>query len=130
MAEHPTAAKIRASYERLNAGDLDAYLDLFSDDVIVQMPPPYDGTSRGKAAYAEQLRKIDEFASGTMHVELETVLAEDKYSMAFMRGLAEHGDSKQDLRFVIAGEHDDEGRYKTMWYLANDQESHEEFWKA
>jgi hypothetical protein len=127
MDEHPTAVKIRAAWNALNDRDFETFMGVIGENVVAHMPPPF-GTIRGSKAYLENLKKFDEYAGGTMHVDLETILADDEYAMVFFRGIADHGANHQDLRFVLAGEVDAEGRLEQIWYLTENEPSHEEFW--
>lgn len=72
--------------------------------------------------------KFDELSGGTQHVEPETVLAGDDNVMVFMRGTAQRPGKTHDFRFVLASKVDTEGRWKEVWYLADDERRHEEFW--
>jgi ketosteroid isomerase-like protein len=132
MSEHPNAVKTRQAYEALNQGDFETYMDLFSKDIVAYVPDiSQQGahvTVRGKAAFFENVRKYDELSGGTMHVEPETILADDAHAMMFLRGTAQRPDKTHDFRFVLAGRLDAEGRWKELWYLADDQRGHEEFW--
>jgi ketosteroid isomerase-like protein len=127
MAEHPNAVKIRTALDAVNDRDFATYMDIYGEDVVAHMAPPY-GTIRGRSAFFDVMKQWDQFAGGTMHVDVEAIIADDEYAMVFCRGLADHGQKHQDLRFVWAGEVDGEGRFKEFWYLADDEPSHEDFW--
>lgn len=132
MAEHPNAVKTRRALAAMNQRDFDTFMDLFSDDVVSYIPDPsQQGTQvalRGKTKLLEMMGKLDELSGGTQHVEPESVLAGDDNVMVFMRGTAQRPGKTHDFGFVLASRVDPEGRWKEVWYLADDERKHEEFW--
>ncbi len=129
MSEHPNAARIRTAIDAINDRDYETYMGIISDDIVAHYPPPF-GTLRGKAEYAQAIKKLDELSGGTMRPVTECVLADDDYAMVFNLGSVERNGEKQVLRFVSAGELDGSGRFKRFWFLPSDAASHEEFWSA
>lgn len=132
MGEHPNAVRARRVFELFNEGEWEAFIDLFADDVVAYATDPTQQGAvvpiRGKAQLFELLGKYDEIAGGSMHVDLDSVLADDEHVMTFMRGRAERPDRSHDFRHVIACKVDADGRWKEVWYLSNDQRDHEQFW--
>ena len=83
---------------------------------------------RGRADLLGVFTRMDELSGGTQHLDTETVLADDAHVMAFFRGTAQRGDNTHDFRFVMASKVGSDGRWKEVWYLADDERGHEEFW--
>ena len=87
MQENPAA--YRAALDRANAGDLDGYLDFYSDDVVFGGVTPEPMDKAGTAAFHENFYSA---FSGTKVDLLELVEAGDKLA----------------ARLLISGRHDGE----------------------
>jgi ketosteroid isomerase-like protein len=76
---------VRQVGERWNAGDIDALLELYSDDIVVQTGEhwPEQGTVQGKAAFRES---IDEWLSVWQAIAIETGQIEAHGDRVVVRG--------------------------------------------
>jgi ketosteroid isomerase-like protein len=132
MSDHPNAVRARRAFELFNQGEFEDMVDLFSEDVVAYTTDSsQEGATvrvQGKANLFETLGKYDELAGGTMHVDIESVLADDEHVITFMRGTAQRPGRTHDFRHVVACRVGTDGRWKEIWYLSNDQRDHEQFW--
>jgi len=122
------ADRIRASLAALNNRDFDTFAAMLAEDMVAFLPQPFPPKLEGKDAYLNEVKLADERADGSMQVHVESILADDDFAMVFVGALADRPGKQQDLRFVLAGELDGDGRYRRLWYVADDASSHAKFW--
>ena len=133
MSEHPNAVNVRRAFEAYNQRDFETFSDLLSEDIVSHMADPSQRGAqvalRGRSELVNIFKAMDQLSGGTQHVEPESILADDEHVMVFMRGTAERpGKKTHDFRFVTASRVNSDGRWKEVWYLADDERGHEEFW--
>jgi ketosteroid isomerase-like protein len=120
MTQHPNALAMWDALDAFNQRDFGALAELLADDAIVHLSAPAPPMAYGKDEYLGMIDLADELSGGTQHVELETVLASDRYMMSFMRGTAESQGTIQDVIFVIGAKLNRAGKWAEMWYWIDD----------
>ena len=132
MSEHPNVAKIRASLDAYNRGDIDSYVANFADDILwhVGGDHPYSGDYHGKQEVRDYFRKMRSQTADTMKLEPVEVMASDAHAALFMRVTATRGDQRLDTLLAEAIRFDDDGRWKEFWALGEDQAAIDAFWEG
>lgn len=89
MSEHPNARKIRelfAAFARRDAAAVEAAL---AEDAVWHFPGRRGrlaGSHRGREAIFTFLLGVEELSNGTFSLELEDVVADDRFAVAMFRG--------------------------------------------
>lgn len=133
MSQHPNMVIARQMLEAFNAGRADLITDMYADDGVMHIAGKsrISGTFRGHAEIANGLNnQFQVFASGTVQVEVppESILTSDDHTMIFFRARAEHDGNMSVGTVVIAATVDPNGKYKTVWFLTDDQALLDRFW--
>jgi ketosteroid isomerase-like protein len=117
MADHPNAAKIRATAARIEqGGDMSAAFDDVSDD-IVWHEIGRDEPIRGKRALMERFSAMPDGAS--IKTETHDVLANDEHAIQLVTATATMGD--QDLVYRTAEiYHMRDGKITERWAFSDD----------
>ena len=131
MNEHPTAVGVRRGFERFAAGDPEGLLSLFEADAIWHVPgaSAMSGDYRGLEEILPFLRRTAELTSGTYHVELLWVVADDEHAVAVYRAQGEReGGRSLDIEqaLLIAVE---DGRWVDIRAQPLDQAAFDAFWR-
>ena len=127
--EHPNAVLARKLYEALESGDLAAYFDGLSDDVVFHIGGDsiVAGEYRGKDGVVTLGMKVLEETGGTYRTDLLSILANDSHAVTFhhwtaeRRGQAIAMDNFNVYRF-------EEGLVVERWEFIEDQARHDAFW--
>jgi hypothetical protein len=132
MSEHPNVAKIRASLDAYNRGDIDAYMKNFADDILwhVGGDHPNSGDYRGKEAVRDYFKSVRSKTSETIKLDPIEILASEAHAALFMRVTAAQGGKRLDMLLAEAIRFDDAGRWKEFWALGEDQAAIDAFWRG
>ena len=130
MSEHPNVPKIRAALGVYNTGDHDAMREFLADDVLWHVGGNHQmsGDYRGVDAVVGYFRDVRKATAGTLQVEPEEILANDRHASIFMRVTAYRDVRTLDVLFAEALTLDPQGRWSEYWALSNDQDAVDAFW--
>lgn len=132
MGDHPNVARTRQALDALASGDMDAYREFISENIVwhVGGDHPFTGDYRGRDALFEYFQKVDELTDGSLQVDREEILADDTHAAVFARVTAQRERRSLDVVLAQALTVDKDGRLTEYWALANDQRSVDEFWST
>jgi ketosteroid isomerase-like protein len=116
------------SIELLMGGDLEAFLDLWSDDAVwhVGGDNKISGEYRGRDGIREGCRR---FAEANGELKPLDVLADERHVVMIFRARGQRDGKSLDTinaNFVIA---DDDGKWKSCWWVPSDQKLYDELWR-
>ena len=120
---------LRMAYEAQGRGDLDAYINFLSDDVVFHIPgrSRIAGEYRGKEEVRRHFREIAALSGGTFQTEIHDVLAGDEHVVGLVTARAEQGDQTVDLPRVHVW-HVRNGKLAELWIHPADQYSFDSYW--
>ena len=127
MTEHPNAVMVRQGFEAWNSGDLDAFREYLSEDVVLHFAGDnaMSGTYRGRDAVMDALGRASQ--GWGPQVEVEALLASDDHVIAFFHG-SERDGKLLDVVTAQPMKINAEGKVMEIWFLANDQRAFDQFW--
>lgn len=130
MDEHPYVPRIRNALDIYNSGDHDAMKAFLAEDIVwhVGGNHPMSGDYRGVDAVVDYFRDVRRATAGTLQVEAEEILADDRHASMFTHVTAHRDVRKLDVLLAEALTLDDHGRWREYWALANDQDALDAFW--
>ncbi len=120
---------LRMAYDAQARGDIDAYIDLLSEDVVFHVPgrSRIAGEYRGKEEVREHFREIRSLSGGTFRTEIHDVLAGEKHVVGLVRGQAEREGAAVDLPRVHVW-HVRNGKLAELWVHPADQYTFDAYW--
>lgn len=128
--EHPNAAAVRRFLTAWFEGDLATWTALAADDIVIHMrgKPALNGSYRGVAGVAEFFERFASARVDGFEMEVEDVMADDRFALAIMRSTYQRGDEHLDLRNACAYRIDAGGRIAEVWNVSDRQQEEAEFW--
>ena len=99
MNEHPNALRIRALFDAFARRDVAAVEEALAEDAVWHFPGRRGrlaGSHRGREAIFAFLLGVEELTAGTFSLELEDVVAGDRFAVAMFRGSAAREGRKLD----------------------------------
>ncbi|HEX2069903.1 MAG TPA: nuclear transport factor 2 family protein [Actinomycetota bacterium] len=120
---------LRMAYDAQARGDIDAYLDLLSEDVVFHVPgrSRIAGEYRGKDEVRRHFQEIRTLSGGTFRTEIHEVLAGEEHVVGLVRGQAERDGATVDLPRVHVW-HVKNGKLGELWVHPADQYAFDEYW--
>lgn len=91
MSAHPNAILIRDLFAAFRARDVESIRAAISETAVWHFPGrtgKLAGAHAGQAGIFGFLARVSELTGGTFELDLEEVLANDRYAVAFFRGHA------------------------------------------
>ncbi len=127
--EHPNAVVVRRFLNAWFDGDFDTWTALAADDIVIHMrgKPALDGSYQGREGV---MRFFETFAGidvESLEMDVEDVVADDRYAMIIMRTSYRRGDERLELRNACAYRLDDDGRIAEAWNVSDSQAAEYEF---
>jgi uncharacterized protein len=127
---HANEDFVRAGVEAFINGDLDTLQSQFFADGIVWHVPgrnPLGGRYAGTAQVRDYLSRAFQLARGTVDIELQDVLANDRHAVALFRSRAEREGRRLDtfdaVIFKLEG-----GKFTEVWHRSEDPYASDLFW--
>ncbi len=127
--EHPNAQLLRRLFDAFAAGDREAVVAGFADDVTWRTPGSSQlaGEFVGRDAVLAQLGRSAQLTDGTYRVEVEEIMPGDHHASVLYRGTGSRNGRRLDLRhlalYEIAA-----GAIRNVWIAPLDQRAFDEFW--
>jgi ketosteroid isomerase-like protein len=130
MSEHPNAALVRNLFAAFERADLAEIQTVIPEHAVWHFPGrrgKLAGAHEGRDAILAFLIDVTALSGGTFHLELEDVVADDRYAVALFRGHGERGGKTLDnptcLKMRI-----DKGKIVEVWEFVWDLFAVDEFW--
>lgn len=127
---HPNEDLVRAGFEAFSRGDLDTLESQFFADGIVWHVPgrnPLGGEYTGIGQVRDYLSRAFQLADGTVDMELQDVLANDRHAVALFRSRAGRKGRQLDtfdaVIFKVA-----DGKFAEAWHRSGDPYAADAFW--
>jgi hypothetical protein len=123
------AALMRGGYEAFAAGDVDAVLALFADDILWHVPGrgPLSRDYRGRDDVLGFFGEFMKLSGGTFRLQVDDILAKGDTVVALVTESAERGgrtwSSPQVHVWTLKS-----GRATRFWQYQGDQQAEDEFW--
>jgi len=130
MTEHPNAIRIRGLFAAFQTRDLDAIRSALSETAVWHFPGrtgKLAGAHSGHAGIFGFLARVGELTGGSFELELESVIANDDYGVAFFRGRGRRGGRELDNPTCLKIRLQD-GRATEIWEFVWDLYAVDEFW--
>jgi ketosteroid isomerase-like protein len=123
--------RIRAYYDAVNRFDFDAIGSMLGDTVVTAIPgdSPYTGRYQGRDALLKLYAKVQHDSSGTFHIELIHLLANDSTVVTLHRLTASRNGRSLDQANFNLYTFDSTGRIIERWEYPEDIEAHDVFWR-
>jgi ketosteroid isomerase-like protein len=117
--EHPNATRMRQTIGALMAGDLPLLLEGFSPDVVWYAPgdTPAGGPFKGRDGVRRFFTMLDDVSGGSLRIEVDDVLAGDRYVTIFLRMTGHRHDERMSVVVAQFAEIDEHGRWSRCWFL-------------
>jgi len=121
--EHPNAEVVRRFLVAWFDGDFDTWTALAADDIVIHMrgKPALNGSYRGAAGVTEFFEKFAAVHIDGFEMQVEDVLADDRYALAMMRSSYQRDDEHLDLRNACAYRIDADGKIAEAWNVSDNQ---------
>lgn len=130
MGEHPNATRIRDLFAAFRARDVDVIRNAVSDTAVWHFPGRMGqlaGTHTGRDGIFAFLARVSELTGGTFELDLEEVLANDSWAVAFFRGHGRRHDRELDNPTCLKLRLED-GRATEVWEFVWDLYEVDRFW--
>lgn len=130
MSDHPNVPRIRYALDVYNSGDHDAMREFLAEDIVWHVGGNHamSGDYRGVDAVVDYFGDVRKATAGTLQVEPEEILANDRHASIFVRVTAHRDVRTLDVLLAEALTLDQRGRWTEYWALANDQDAVDAFW--
>ena len=117
--EHPNATRMRETVDAFMARDVDRLLENFAEDAVWIAPgdTPASGTFRGRNGIRRFFAMLDAASSGSVQVEVDDVLAGDRYVTIFLDIAAQGHGERMHVLVAQFAEIDEQGRWRRCWFL-------------
>lgn len=130
MEEHPNAARIREALDAYAQRDFDRMERFLAGDIVwhVGGNHRFSGDYQGRDAVLEYFRNVQDATGGTLSLEVDEVLADDRFGAVALKAVGQRGDRHLDVTLAEAFRFDDQGLWVEFWAIADDQAAVDEFW--
>jgi ketosteroid isomerase-like protein len=127
--EHPNATLVRRFVNAWFDGDFDTWRSLAADDIVMHMrgKSALDGSYRGRDGVSAFFEKFAALDVDLFDMEVEDVVADDRYAAVVMRAGYQRGDESLDVRAACAYRIDADGRIAEAWTVSDNQAAEADF---
>ena len=125
---HANEELLRTATEALNAGDVETFLDLHTDDVLVHITGrnALSGDFKGRAEIASSFQQQIEALDSPPVFELHDVLATDDHGVILGVQRAMRGGKTLETSTVVVA-HLRDGKFAEIWVTSTDPYAEDEF---
>jgi ketosteroid isomerase-like protein len=129
MSQHENASAIRAAYEAVERGDMEAFAAALDDDIVWhESMPGFEGTYHGRDEALALLGRVFEQTGIEVHdMSIDHVLADDTHAMVLMETTVGVGDRRLTSWYVDVYRLRN-GKATEHWHLPLDQRAEAEFY--
>ena len=124
---HPNEEVARSATEALSKGDMEGFMSVQADDVVVHFPGrgPLAGEYRGKDGIAKLFQKQMEMLDGPPEIENHDILANDDHAVILNTTRASrHGKTLEQQQVVVL--HLKDGKVTETWLHFSEQQAMDE----
>lgn len=122
MADHPTAAALRAAWETSDQEDMDAFEATLADDVVWHMIG--GDTLNGAAAVVESMSGL---ANVDFNIDLHDIVSNGEHTVALMSVDVKVADQEFGYRTAEIYHTNDDGKITERWAFSDDTGAINEF---
>jgi len=125
---HPNEEIARSAVEALSKRDIDAFLRLHADDIVLHFPGrgPMAGDYKGKDGLARLFQQQMQLLDSPPEIENHDTLANDEHAVILNRVKATRGGQILEQNQVVVS-HIKDGRITETWLHFSKQEEMDEF---
>lgn len=130
MNGHPNATRIRDLFGAFRRRDVEAIRSAISETAVWHFPGKSGklaGAHSGHDGIFTFLARVSELTEGTFELDLEEILANDKWAVVFFRGRARRQDRELDNPTCLKIRLQD-GRATEVWEFVWDLYAVDRFW--
>lgn len=126
---HQNEILLRMAYDAQARGDIDAYIDLLSDDVVLHIPgrSRIAGDHGGKEEVRRHFAEVAALSGGTFRTQVHDVLAGEEHVVGLVDARAERDGQMVAMPRVHVW-HVRNGKLAEGWVHPVDQYSYDSFW--
>jgi ketosteroid isomerase-like protein len=131
MGEHQNVERLRKGFAAFDSGDIPAVLELFSPDIVWNVPGdnPIAGTYKGHDEVMGFFGKLMEETGGSFKIEIEDILANDRHGVAIVRQRAERNGKRIDMSVVQVFSVNEDGKVTEFSGYPEDSAAVDDFYK-
>jgi len=127
---HPNEDLVRAGFQAFSSGDLDALQgQVLAEGIVWHVPGknPLGGEYAGIGQVRDYLSRASRLSGGTVDIELQDVLANDRHAVALFRSRAERNGRRLDTFDAVIFRVED-GKLAEAWHRSADPYASDVFW--
>ena len=124
---HPNEEIARSATEALSKRDIETFLSLHTDDVVLHFPgrSPMAGDHRGKGEMAQLFQRQMEILDSPPEIENHDILANDDHTVVLNKTRASRGGQILEQNQVVVI-HIKNGKIAEVWLHFSDQQAMDE----
>ena len=124
---HPNEEVARSATEALSKGDIETFLGLHTDGVVLHFPGrgPFSGDHRGKDGLAQLFQRQMQFLDAPPQIENHDILANDDHAVVLNETRASRGGRSLEQQQVVVM-HLEGGKISEVWLHFSDQQAMDE----
>ena len=128
---HANEEIAKKATQALQKGDMEGFMKLHNDDVIVHFPGrgPLAGDYKGKGEFAQLFQKQMEMLDRPPEIETHDILANDRHTVVLNNTRGTRKGQTLDLQQVVVM-HIDGGKISEVWLQFSDQYAMDEMAKT
>jgi uncharacterized protein len=126
---HPNEDLLRQGYEDFAAGNLEAVLSIFADDIVIHGSgsSQISGEYRGHDGAMKLFEAIAKISDGTATFDIHDIVANDTHGVALLTTRAQRAGQSLDARQVHVW-HIADGKLTETWNMSTDQAAIDAFY--
>ena len=119
---HPNEELIRNATEALSRGDMESFLAMHNDDIVIHVGgrSPFTGDHRGKDGVAQLFQRQAQMLDSLPQIQLHDALANDTHAVVLNSFRASKGDRTVETTQTIVA-HVRDGKISEVWVEFGDQ---------
>ncbi len=127
--DHPNATVVRRFLNAWFDGDFATWTALAADDIVIHMrgKPALNGSYQGRAGVMRFFERFAATEVDSFEMEVEDVVADDRYGMAMLHTIYRRGEEQLELRNACAYRLDADGRIAEAWNVSDTQTAESDF---
>lgn len=132
MSKEALEQAVMQSLEKLFTGDIDGFMDYWSDDVVwrVSGDNPMSGVYRGRDECRAAAIGFMELGGPSFRLEPVDILSDDRHAAVMFHTTGVHAGTSLDVISATFFTVDDEGKWNISWWLPSDQQAYDDFFRT
>ncbi|HWC32083.1 MAG TPA: nuclear transport factor 2 family protein [Actinomycetota bacterium] len=126
---HSNADLARRELQAVNAGDLAALREIYTEDFVFHYPgrSPLAGDYRGFDGLRDFAEKVGDVAGEQMEREAHAIVADDEHAVQLLTVRATRKDGRTHEWNAVVVLHLRDGKFNEAWVHVDDPYAHDEF---